>query len=99
MFTKREHKIYKTLKCLQLSDQEVYFIINKNKTLEKYFCSDMKKIMDELRKYGYTQEQIIKLIMKKQHLFNYSIKDFTALVNEVLINEKCLINEAIEKYL
>ena len=99
MFTKREYKLYKILKSLQLSDSETFYVLNENISLEKYLSQDVKKIILELKKYGYSHEQIYKFLIQKQHLFGYTIKEFLMLIDEISENEKCRINEVIENYL
>jgi len=99
MLTKREIKIYKLLSSLQLSTSEILFIIDKNNIFEKYINTDIKKIIDELRKIGYTQEEIAKLMMFKSYLFNYNIIEFFSLIEEISTNEMCSVKDVIEKFL
>ena len=57
------------------------------------------EIIKELRKYGYSKEKIIKLIMAKQYLFNYNINDFVLLIEEISEDKNCSTYEVIENYL
>ena len=82
-----------------MSDAEIFLVFNKNKNIGRYICTDLRKNIDVLRKYNYTQEQIIKMLMFKQHLFNYTVVDLTTLIDEITENEKCSVKDVIDYYL
>lgn len=98
-FTKLQYDLYRVFKSMGLSIDEIQFVFNKNKAINKFKGVDCLKVVKELRKYGYTKEKIIKLIMSKQYLFNYNINDFVLLIEEISANKNCSTFEAVENYL
>lgn len=99
LFSRRQFDLYLELKTMLMFHEEIVFVLRKNFNLNKFLAIDVKNIVLMLKKYGFSQEQIIKFLMKKTHLFNYSIRDFNILINEICETEKCDEITAIEKFM
>ena len=97
--TKRLYEVNIILKDLKLTDIEVDFIIKKNSIINRFLSSDARKILLELKKYDFTQEQIIRLIMRKAHLLNYVLRDFEDILKMICEYESCDEKTAIIEYM
>lgn len=97
--TKRQFEIYVALKSMQLTDEESLMIINKVKNLNKFSQMNFVKISKFLKKYGFSQEKIIKKLIHNPSCFNYSIVELNDLVSEICEIEKCDEITAIEKFI
>ncbi|MBQ3158379.1 MAG: hypothetical protein IJB98_01655 [Clostridia bacterium] len=79
---------------LKLSDQEVDFILNKNKELLK--SKDIYKIIFKLVRDGLSFEEVSSLLFKKPSLFLYSYFDFIMLVEEILEEKNLNLKQIVE---
>ncbi|MBR2909737.1 MAG: hypothetical protein IKC11_05285 [Clostridia bacterium] len=84
------------LKILCLTQNEIDLIINKNKDILK--ANDFSKIVIQLIKYGYSYDEVSRLLMRKPDLFLYPIFDFILLVDEIQNSQNSLF-EIIENIL
>ncbi len=99
LFTKRMFDVYYALSDLQLNNEEILMIMKKNFSFNKFNGTDVKKLMVEICKYGFTQEQIIKLLINRPQLFNCGLRDFEMLLKEICEHEECDEFTAILKYM
>jgi len=87
------------LSKLELNLNEIKMIFSKNRMLINFVNVDFVKTIELLKKYGFTNEQIVLFLINKPTIFNYTIRELGSLINDICENEKCNEIEAIEKYL
>ena len=60
---------------------------------------DIKKILTEIAKDGFSQEELVMLLINKPNIFNVNLIEFGVLLNEICEREKCDKFNAILKYM
>jgi len=84
------------LKNLCFSQCEINFLYNKNPNLFIYNETNIKNMVIYLNKNGYSIDKINQLLISIPSLFTYNIKDFVLLVEQIMEEEECEFNQAIE---
>lgn len=97
--SRNKFELFNNLSKLELNVNEIKMIFNKNNMLFSYLKVDAIKTIELLKKYGFSNEKIVLLLINKPTMFNYSIKEFAVLIDNICENENCDAIEAIEKYL
>ena len=72
-------------------------ILNKFASLSPFIACDLNKNILLLKKYGYSQEDIVLLLLNKPSLFAFSVKDFATVLEVATENANVKVEEVLFK--
>lgn len=93
--TYKQYLVRNVLKSLYLQDCEIKFLQNKNKNLINSDKNNIIKVVELLKKYGLNLEKILVLLLEHPSIFSHSIRDFDAIIKQIIERENCLISQAV----
>ena len=83
------------MKELGICQQETEMVVKKCPAL-LFFINDCFGVINILKKYMFTNEEIVKLLFNKPSLFCMVARDFEVLLGQIVEDKKCTYQEAVK---
>lgn len=94
--SKREFEIVSILHSLYLGIDECIYLIRMCPMLSNCNPRNIIKVINFLRRFDYSLEEVINLLLKKPSIFAYFVDDFVSLFNETLKMYNCPIKNVVD---